>query len=59
VRLRIDGPNGKRLTNLLSQDQTQADEGGHHRFELEPYGYRWLRVGDLERPITDEKTRST
>jgi len=48
-----------RLTNLLSQEQTEADEGGHHRFELEPYGYRWLRVGDLERPITDEKTRSS
>jgi maltose alpha-D-glucosyltransferase / alpha-amylase len=59
VRLRIDGSNGKRLTNLLSQEQTEADERGHHRFELEPYGYRWLRVGDLERPITDEKTRST
>lgn len=59
VRLRIDGPNGKRLTNLLSQDQSEAEEHGHHRFELEPYGYRWLRVGDLERPITDEKTRNT
>jgi hypothetical protein len=25
--------------------------------DLEPYGYRWLRVGDSERPIADEKTR--
>ena len=58
VRLRVEGPNGARLTNLLSQDQSDADEQGHHHVELEPYGYRWLRVGDLERPIADERTRS-
>ena len=58
VRLRAEGPNGARLTNLLSQDQSDADEQGHHHVELEPYGYRWLRVGDLERPIADERTRS-
>ena len=23
--------------------------------ELEPYGYRWLRVGNLEKPIRDER----
>jgi len=57
VRLRVDGPEGGRLTNLLSQDRSDAGEDGHHRIQLEPYGYRWLRVGDLERPITDEKTR--
>jgi maltose alpha-D-glucosyltransferase/alpha-amylase len=59
VRLRVDGPHGKKLLNLLSQDQSEADNGGLHQIELEPYGYRWLRVGDLERPITDEKTRRT
>jgi maltose alpha-D-glucosyltransferase/alpha-amylase len=58
VRLRVEGPNGARLTNLLSQDQSDADEQGHHHVELEPYGYRWLRVGDLERPIADERTLS-
>ena len=58
VRLRAEGPNGARLTNLLSQDQSDADEQGHHHLELEPYGYRWLRVGDLERPIADERTLS-
>ena len=59
VRLRVDGPNGARLTNLLSQDQSNGDEHGHHELELEPYGYRWMRVGELERPIADERTRST
>jgi maltose alpha-D-glucosyltransferase/alpha-amylase len=57
VRLRVDGGNGGRLVNLLSQDRSEADEGGHHVIELEPYGYRWMRVGDAERPIPDEKTR--
>jgi maltose alpha-D-glucosyltransferase/alpha-amylase len=51
VRLRVDGPNGHRLVNLLSQHESDADAGGRHLFELEPYGYRWLRVGDLERPV--------
>ena len=51
VRLRVDGPNGHRLVNLLSQHESDADASGRHLFELEPYGYRWLRVGDLERPV--------
>jgi maltose alpha-D-glucosyltransferase/alpha-amylase len=54
VRLRVDGPNGDCLVNLLSQAQSHADDSGRHLFELEPYGYRWLRVGDLERPIGEE-----
>jgi maltose alpha-D-glucosyltransferase/alpha-amylase len=57
VGVRVDHPNGRRLVNLLSQDPSDADEGGRHLIELEAYGYRWLRVGDLERPIPDEKTR--
>jgi maltose alpha-D-glucosyltransferase/alpha-amylase len=57
VRLRVDGSNGAKLTNLLSQDQTDRDAHGHHQIELEPYGYRWMRVGDLERPIGDERSR--
>jgi maltose alpha-D-glucosyltransferase/alpha-amylase len=57
VRLRVPDQNGRRLVNLLSQDRSEADETGHHVVELEPYGYKWLRVGDSERPIPDEKTR--
>jgi maltose alpha-D-glucosyltransferase/alpha-amylase len=58
VRLRVDGSNGAKLTNLLSQDQSNRDAHGHHQLELEPYGYRWMRVGDLERPISDERSRA-
>jgi len=57
VRLHVRSPDGKRLTNLLSQEVSDADGRGGHQIELEAYGYRWLRVGDLEKPIKDEKTR--
>lgn len=57
VRLHVSGADGKRLTNLLSQEVSEADAARRHRIELEAYGYRWLRVGTLERPIAAEKTR--
>jgi maltose alpha-D-glucosyltransferase / alpha-amylase len=52
VRLRVDAPCGEVLTNLLRQERSDADEGGRHTIELEAYGYRWFRVGSLDRPIT-------
>jgi maltose alpha-D-glucosyltransferase/alpha-amylase len=55
VRLRVDGPKGKILMNLLSQDRSEADTTGRHLIELEPYGYRWLRAGDMERPIAEAR----
>jgi maltose alpha-D-glucosyltransferase/alpha-amylase len=55
VRLRVDGPDGRRLVNLLSQSTSEADESGRHLIDLEPYGYRWFRVGDLERPIVHQR----
>ena len=55
VRLRVDGVQGKVLTNLLAQERCLADDAGRHTIELEAYGYRWLRVGDMERPIADER----
>ena len=55
VRLHVDGPQRCRLVNLLSQDTSEADDSGRHLVQLEPYGYRWFRVGDLERPIADER----
>ena len=36
------------LVNLLSEDHSQPDEAGMHRVLLEPYGYRWFRVGGLD-----------
>ena len=57
VRLRIDGRPPCPLVNLLSQERSDPDPDGRHVFELEPYGYRWLRVGDTERPLAREKSR--
>jgi maltose alpha-D-glucosyltransferase/alpha-amylase len=34
------------LVNLLSDDHSRAEEG-KHTIALEPYGYRWFRVGGL------------
>ena len=36
------------LVNLLSGDNSRADSSGKHRLLLEPYGYRWFRVGGLD-----------
>ncbi|HEY2746683.1 MAG TPA: alpha-amylase family protein [Polyangia bacterium] len=33
------------LVNLLSFDDSKAGRGGRHAIALEPYGYRWFRVG--------------
>ena len=56
VRVRPDGPPCP-LVNLLSQERSEPDRQGRHTIELEPYGYRWLRVGDTERPLTDGQPR--
>jgi maltose alpha-D-glucosyltransferase/alpha-amylase len=39
---------GKLLVNLLTEDHSRADERGRHGVLLEPYGYRWYRVGGLD-----------
>ena len=36
------------LTNLLSDDHSRVDKSGRHCIVLEPYGYRWFRVGGLD-----------
>ncbi len=40
---------GSLLVNLLTEDHSRADPTtGRHRVLLEPYGYRWYRVGGLD-----------
>jgi maltose alpha-D-glucosyltransferase/alpha-amylase len=36
------------LINLLSEDHSRPEKGRQHRLLLEPYGYRWFRVGGLD-----------
>jgi maltose alpha-D-glucosyltransferase/alpha-amylase len=44
----LRGEQGKLLVNLLTEDHSRADERGRHDVLLEPYGYRWYRVGGLD-----------
>ena len=39
---------GKLLINLLAEDHSEADGRGQHKLVMEPYGYRWFRVGGLD-----------
>jgi maltose alpha-D-glucosyltransferase/alpha-amylase len=50
VRFRLEGDDQQRsiLVNLLSDDHSHAEDGGQHCILLEPYGYRWYRVGGLD-----------
>jgi maltose alpha-D-glucosyltransferase/alpha-amylase len=36
------------LINLLSDDHSYPDVAGKHHIRMEPYGYRWYRVGGLD-----------
>jgi maltose alpha-D-glucosyltransferase/alpha-amylase len=50
VKFRVGASAGdsSALVNLLSDDHSHADSGGRHTVVLEPYGYRWYRVGGLD-----------
>jgi maltose alpha-D-glucosyltransferase/alpha-amylase len=39
---------GRLLINLLAEDHSEADGRGQHKLVMEPYGYRWFRVGGLD-----------
>jgi maltose alpha-D-glucosyltransferase/alpha-amylase len=41
---KVDG----QLVNLLANDHSTPDASGRHRILLEPYGYRWFRIGGLD-----------
>jgi maltose alpha-D-glucosyltransferase/alpha-amylase len=44
----LQGEVGKRLVNLLTDAHSEANKRGRHEVVLEPYGYRWYRVGGLD-----------
>jgi len=57
----LEGGAGKHLINLLTEDHSEADARGRHCVLLEPYGYRWYRVGGLDyllkRSDIDDQTK--
>jgi maltose alpha-D-glucosyltransferase/alpha-amylase len=48
VLLDVGVEDSRCLVNLLSQENSDADAAGKYRLLLEPYGYRWFRVGGLD-----------
>jgi maltose alpha-D-glucosyltransferase / alpha-amylase len=44
----LHGETNNLLINLLAADHSQASNNGRHSVRLEPYGYRWYRVGGLD-----------
>jgi maltose alpha-D-glucosyltransferase/alpha-amylase len=44
----LEGPEGRLLVNLLSENHSRAGDDGKHTLVLEPYAYRWFRVGGLD-----------
>jgi maltose alpha-D-glucosyltransferase / alpha-amylase len=47
VRLHVPGDGGETLVNLLT-DAHSLGKRGTHTLEMEPFGYRWFRVGGLD-----------
>jgi maltose alpha-D-glucosyltransferase/alpha-amylase len=48
LKLNAAAPAEQDLINLLSADHSYPDDTGTHRIRMEPYGYRWYRVGGLD-----------
>jgi maltose alpha-D-glucosyltransferase / alpha-amylase len=48
VGCHIDAPRGELLVDALLGRVSRAEADGRHRIELDPYGYRWLRVGSAD-----------
>ena len=48
VWLKLDAEGSDCLANLLSGENSNSDASGEHCLLLEPYGYRWFRVGGLD-----------
>ncbi len=50
VRFSVDyeGEEERILVNLLTEEHSQPEKGNRHCVLLEPYGYRWFRIGGLD-----------
>jgi maltose alpha-D-glucosyltransferase/alpha-amylase len=46
--VRADDDDRSTLVNLLSENHSYSEEKGKHCILLEPYGYRWFRIGGLD-----------
>jgi maltose alpha-D-glucosyltransferase / alpha-amylase len=51
VTCAIDRPQGELLVDVFDRHHSGADASGRHRIALEPYGYRWFRVGAADNTL--------
>jgi maltose alpha-D-glucosyltransferase / alpha-amylase len=51
VRIRSDVKGGQRIVNVFKKEESAANSSGEHRIALEPYGWRWFRVGAADNAI--------
>lgn len=47
ARVRPRAANSDRLVELRIEEESRAGKSGTHEIVLDPYGYRWFRVGNL------------
>ena len=45
VRVKVGAPRDERLVNVFDTRHSRRQNDGTHRVALEPYGWRWYRVG--------------
>jgi maltose alpha-D-glucosyltransferase/alpha-amylase len=51
VRVEPTAVRSPTLVDLLSYNDTRADDAGRHTIELQPYDYRWFRAGGIDRNV--------
>jgi maltose alpha-D-glucosyltransferase / alpha-amylase len=54
ARFYLDGDGRQRLANIFHKEENKDDGTGTHQVQLEPYGYRWFRVGGPDRALERE-----
>jgi maltose alpha-D-glucosyltransferase/alpha-amylase len=47
----IEGPRGELLVDVFDTKHSRTDASGQHKIVLEPYGYRWFRVGAADNAL--------
>lgn len=55
VILDIGVKGGKNLVNLFAENHSETKGNGKHHIVLEPYGYRWYRIGGMSHILSREK----
>jgi maltose alpha-D-glucosyltransferase / alpha-amylase len=51
ANVQIEGSGRELLVNVFEDEHSRTDDSGRHRIALEPYGYRWFRVGTPDNAI--------